>query len=144
MSVRRLDTVVRIRRLQERLASGQVAVERQRLGIAEEAERAAWLMVSARTPSAGSGPAMSADAFRCHRGLLTAGVNDAGSLRVVSREAGQRVDSAVATWQDARQRLDGIERLEQRLAVEQREESIRKDSVEMDDLVITRWNRGAA
>jgi hypothetical protein len=144
MSARRLDTVVRIRRLQERLASGQVAVERQRLGIAEEAERAAWLMVSVRTPTAGSAPAMSADAFRSHRGLLAAGVDEASSLRIVSRAAGQRVESALVTWQDARQRLDGIERLERRLAVEQHEESIRKESVEMDDLVITRWNRGAA
>lgn len=141
MSARRLDTVVRIRRLQERLASGQVAVERQRLGLAEEAERAAWLMVSVRTPTAGSTPA---DAFRSHRGLLAAGAGEASSLRIVSQAAVQRVESVLVTWQDARQRLDGIERLERRLAVEQHEESIRKESVEMDDLVITRWNRGAA
>jgi flagellar biosynthesis chaperone FliJ len=44
-------------------------------------------------------------------------------------------------WREAMQRLDGIERLSDKLTEQDRAEDERKSGVELDDLVVMRWER---
>jgi hypothetical protein len=52
MSTRRIETVVRVRRLQEQLASAEVARTRHAALTAEADEQAAWQLVAERAETA--------------------------------------------------------------------------------------------
>lgn len=140
MSARRIDTVVRIRRLQEQLASADVARTRQQLDRAARAEQFAWHLVAERSTSR----ARSLDALLAERAMLDGGMTNAHRLGDVTVTAHHHNDMALHEWRGAMQRLDGIERLSDRLKSAERAEEERKDGVELDDLVVMRWNPEAA
>lgn len=139
MSSRRIDTVVRIRRLQEQLASGELARTRQALELAERAERDAWQLVADRAGDAAETP----DALRATRAKLDGGVTHATRLGDEKVHAIHHADVAMHDWREAMQRLDGIERLSDKLTEQDRAEDERKSGVELDDLVVMRWERAS-
>jgi hypothetical protein len=137
VSTRRIDTVVRIRRLQEQLASGELARSRQALAHAVHAEREAWDLVADRATHAAETP----DALLAVRAKLDGGVTHAGRLGDRKVDAIHHADVAMHDWREAMQRLDGIERLSDKLTEQDRAEDERKSGVELDDLVVMRWER---
>lgn len=139
MTSRRIDTVVRIRQLQEQLASGELARTRQALELAERAERDAWQLVADRAGD----PAATPDALRATRAKLDGGVTHATRLGDEKVDAVHHADVAMHDWREAMQRLDGIERLSDKLAEQDRAEDERKSGVELDDLVVMRWERAS-
>jgi hypothetical protein len=136
----RIATVVRVRRLQERLARSEVARRRAELGIRAAREAALWSTVAERAPVPPG--ATSPGVLRAHRHLLAGGV--AGARRAGDDVAAAQaaVDHAMEHWSSAAQRREGIERLAERVAEAQQAEQARLDNLELDDLVIARWNRG--
>lgn len=134
MNGRRIDTVLRVRALRERIARTEVAQQRQSLDGHRRAEVEAWQAVQARSEAPVSDPRH----FVAHRSMLRAGVTEAGSARNKVRVAGERVDHAVADWQDAARHLDGIERLAERLRAEMLADTDRRAANELDDLVVMR------
>jgi hypothetical protein len=139
MSNRRIDTVVRVRRIQEQLASGGVARSRQELTEATDAEQAAWRLVG-DTATAATAP-MPATQLVVWRDRLDGRVRDATRRGDVTAQAAHHADVALIEWREAMQRLDGIERLSERVAAADRAESERAAGVELDDLVVMRWER---
>ena len=139
MSSRRIDTVVRIRRLQEQLASAEVARSRQLLADAKRAEHDAWDLVADRSAEAPP----TTGALLASRAKLDGGVIHATKLGHQTVHAVHHADVAIHDWRDAMQRLDGIERLSDRLIEHDRAEGERKSGVELDDLVVMRWERGS-
>ena len=139
MSNARIATVVRVRRLQERLARAEVGRSRAELAARIEHEGALWSTVADRATTMSG--AMSPDALRARRAMLAGGV--AGARRAglgvnVARTAG---DGAMEHWSAAAQRREGIERLADRATEALQAEQARLDNLELDDLVIARWNR---
>ena len=139
MSSRRIDTVVRIRRLQEQLASAEVARSRQALELAERAELEAWDLVADRAKSAVATP----DALLATRAKLDGGVTHATRLGNDKVDAIHHADVAIHDWHEAMMRLDGIERLSDKLVEQDRAADERKSGVELDDLVVMRWERAS-
>ena len=138
MNRKRIDTVLRVRTLQEQLARQEVVRERQVLAGRIDAENAARAEVDDRADSRGTTTgALLAD----RRHMLRSGVSHADRLadRVLSAE--QDVQHAMGSWRQVAQRLDGIERLSERLTDQERLDATRAESALIDDLVIARWNR---
>ena len=139
MSTRRLDTVLRIRSLQERLAKGEVMARRlEQHRCDDDAARARSRVADRATPAA---PTMSAIEFVAHRSMLGAGTAQADRAGAVARGARDEVATAVELWTAASQRLDGVERLDERATADAVAEQQRVDGVELDDLVVMRWGR---
>lgn len=137
MSGRRLGTIIRVRRLQERLARADVARTRAELATRVAHEDHLWCSLADRAAAMPTTP----HALRAHRQMLTGGVAEAhraGEHVVAARD---RVDEALAHWTGATQRREGIERLADRIADAEHAERERRAGVELDDLVIARWNR---
>lgn len=134
MNERRIETVLRVRALRERIARAQVAQRRAALSERENEEAAAWAAVRSRSATDALGGAR----FVAHRVMLGAGVMAASAARDRVVAADGEVGSAMATWHDEARRLDGIERLAERIRTEARAESQRVDYREIDDLVVIR------
>lgn len=139
---RRIDTVVRVRRIQEQLASAEVARTRLDLVRAEQAERDALELVGAIAASAGTEPA-TVTSLLAWRTKLDGGMHEVDRRGEVTVHAVHHADLAVVDWRQAMQRLDGIERLSDRLVAAERAEDERKAGVELDDLVVMRWERAS-
>lgn len=139
MNERRIATVLRVRSLQERIARSDVARQRVALEHAQGAERAAWEQLDRHSREA---PA-TAGGFLAHRSMLDGGVAEAHQARYHVAEADRRVDHSIAAWQVEAQRLDGIERLAERVRAEASADLARRTANEIDDLVVMR-HRGEA
>ena len=136
MRSKRMETVLRIRDLQERLARADVARERRRVEARRDDEVRAWnRLASHRTPHD-----MTAAELIVDRTRLAAGLDDAKNSSAAVHDARIRLGTATALWQEEAQKLDGVERLVDRQRAEERVEAERKQHAELDDLVIARWN----
>jgi flagellar export protein FliJ len=137
MTRRRIDTLRRIRELQERQARVALAAERgelRRVWAREAAERAG------------------ADALRVAGGAsvgVVQGTHDAveralAALAVRHLEceaASERVARCERAWSDAARRAEMIERLAERQAAEARADEDRRAREELDEIVVTRHGR---
>lgn len=133
---RRIATVVRIRELQERLARAEVARRRAEAQTAAELERASWEALATRDEQLRT--AFPPGAFVARGSMLAGGLN--GALRAGDRrvDADHATQEAVADWTVAARNHDGVERLADRIADEQRVEHDRRAAVELDELVVQR------
>jgi hypothetical protein len=145
MSTRRIETVVRVRRLQEQLASAEVARTRHAAIAAETDERAAWQLVADRSETARNRPTRTGIAdVLAERTKLAGGIAHAAGHADRTATAHHHLDLALDDWRIAMQRLDGIERLNDRLVTAERAEHDRTEMIELDDLVVMRWDGTAA
>jgi flagellar export protein FliJ len=132
-----MDTVVRIRGLQERIARADVA--RDQVLIAER-RRYELAAVSAVDDASNSMPTVAAK-FVAHRRMLDGGMRDialaAGAVAVARRA----LTSSLASWSIAAQRLEGVERLQERATDSAEAELEHSERAELDDIVIMRWDR---
>ena len=139
MTTRRLDTVVRIRTLQERLAKAEVMARRSdHRRCDEEATQAHQLVSDRATPDAAP---TSASRFVAQRSMLGAGMAITQRARHAAADARTQLDAAVESWTLASQRLDGVERLDERSTASAAAEQQRLEGVELDDRVVMRWGR---
>lgn len=139
MSGERIATVVRVRRLQERLARAEVGRSRAELAARVGHEVALWSTVADR--AATTSGTMEPDELRARRAVLAGGVAGARRAGLGVTVARTAVDGAMEHWSAAAQRREGIERLAERAAEALQAEQVRLDGRELDDLVIARWNR---
>ncbi|MDJ0767460.1 MAG: hypothetical protein QNJ12_01655 [Ilumatobacter sp.] len=135
-SRRRVATVVRVRRLQERLATAEVARRQVDRIDAEGREAATWRLVETRAEPAGA----TAAEFRAGRSVLADGVAAARRAGEAADRAREDVREALSSWEVAARRRDGIERLDERLLEADRRERERQATIELDDFVVTRWD----
>ena len=140
MNRTRVETVLRVRELQERLARQEVVRERHALARREQAENEARQLV-ARHAESTVGP-MAGSRLLDRRHMLSSGVVRTQRLSAAVVDASHDVDRAMSSWQERAERLDGIERLAERVAEHDREESARAENALIDDLVIARWQTG--
>jgi hypothetical protein len=131
----RLATVVRIRALQERIA--RAAVARDRMAVAEREQREQHALTSVDT-RATQAP-REARAFVAHRSMLHGGVREVAVARAAVDAARADLAGTFDTWSDAAQRLEGIERLDERVSMATEAETQRREGVELDDIVVMRW-----
>ena len=139
MSGDRIATVVRVRRLQERLARAEVGRSRAELAARVEHEAVLWSAVADR--AATTPGALTPDVLRSRRAMLAGGVAGARRAGLGVTVAQTAVDGAMERWSAAAQRREGIERLADRAAEARQAEQARLDNLELDDLVIARWKR---
>ncbi len=135
MSGRRLDAVVRVRALREQLARGEVSLRHASLTDRQHAEAAAWQAIR----DAGEPSAVDGRLFVGRRAMLSAGVREADAAVEATGVARVELDHAADHWRQTARRLDGIERLVERLADEAEGDERRRDANDLDDLVVMRW-----
>ena len=134
----RIASVLRIRRLQERRERAEVAARRRTHLSAADAETRAWTAVSdhERSPVSGTAAALVA-----RRAILAGGVGVAQRRGETTLIAAHDVDVQVATWSVAAQRVEGLERLEDKIRTAERAEREQREALELDDLVLARRGR---
>lgn len=139
-----MAAVLRIRKLQERRARGDLAMRRMDHRTAEHAERRTWELLDARLAAAAATNPMhraGAVSLRAERAVVDAGVLGAARQHVDTEHAAGRVAVAVDEWTVAARRVEGLERLSERLDELARDEAQRKAANEIDDLVLARFGR---
>lgn len=140
MSRSRLETVVRIRTLQEQIARGEVERERRNVRQREDDVAHADQAVASRAAQYATSPT----AFAAHRSMLDVGLRHVGMAEQRCDLARLEADRSVTEWTAASRKLEGVERLDERInALRQATEALTAQK-EIDDLVVTRWKRGAA
>ena len=141
MNGKRLTSVLRVRHLQERAARGALAASRHAHRTAENAERDTWESLDAHvtTPMRGE-PAGSLQGTRL---LVASGMLAAERQHHATVAAAQDLITATDEWTIAARRVEGLERLVERQTIAEREESVRRSSNEIDDLVLIKFATGA-
>ena len=135
MTRARIDTVVRVRRLQERVA--QALVHRERREVAEREQREAH--TEARLGDLAAAPPRAAERLRDHRSRVEGGVREYLQAGLDVEAARVRLDDSLADWTVTARRRDGVERLDERMRVAATLDEQRRAATELDDLVVTRW-----
>ena len=140
---KRLAAVLRIRQIQERGARGQLAVRRGEQRLAEEAEARTWAdldrrgAAKLRAPDVGAGaPALGGDHAVTEAGRLAA-----ETQRGATAAASGRTTVALEAWTIAARRVEGMQRLADRVAAHDADERQRAAANEIDDLVLGRFGR---
>lgn len=141
MSANRMSSVLRIRKLQERRARGELAMSRRDHRAAEAAERRTWTMLDARLAAAAFGNAGGGVSLRADRAVVEAGVLGAARQHGETAEAAAKVVVAMDGWTIAARRVEGLERLSERLDDAAKAEADRLAANEIDDLVLARFGR---
>ncbi len=137
MSRSRLETVVRVGELRERIARGRVGVARRDANDRLTARSAAAL----RLDELAADPPRAAAAFVDHRRVLDGGVRALAGAEAALSSARDDVVHALAGWEAAAQRLEGVHRLDERLAAADDVLRNRREAAETDDLNVVRWRR---
>ncbi len=135
MSGRRLDAVVRVRTLREQLARGEVSRRRAELTARQQLEAEAWAAIRETDRS----DRVEARMFLGRRAMLAAGAREADAAGAATGAARHELHHASDHWQQTARRLDGIERLVERVTAEAAADEQRRDANELDDLVVMRW-----
>lgn len=137
----RLETVLRVRRLQQDEAKGQLLFANSQVAMAKAVSAARSDKYSEGANAMGI---LSATTFRQLLGMrqATAATLRGGEKAVEDAQATADVQRAV--WADAARKVKTLERLDERRREEHRVESDRKEAAEVDDLVVSRYVRPAS
>ncbi|MGD9705401.1 MAG: hypothetical protein AB7Q42_16250 [Acidimicrobiia bacterium] len=135
MSADRIASVLRIRRLQERRERAEVAARRRTHRVALTAESTAWQAVSDRRLPSTPLPVRE---LHGHHAVLEGGIGVARRRGETTVIAAHEVEIQVDSWSVAARRVEGLERLDERLRTAERAEAERREAVEVDDLVLAR------
>jgi flagellar FliJ protein len=132
----RLDSVLRVRRIEKDEAAAQLG-EAQRAALAAEEARLAAERRHLERAHQGD-PKSTTAVFLAHRALTQA---SAASV-IVSRRRAEAADAAVDArrddWTEAAGKVSGLERLDERARDLHRAEEQRAEAIEVDDLVTRR------
>lgn len=138
---RRLDSVVRIRELQSRIAEAEAVrcrrvVDDHRVAVDQATDELAQRSASAGVDSLSS--------LLVSRQVLDGAVAQVHTRSHDLATATTGFDGARHAWHEAHRRHDAVERLDDRLRVLEEEEEMRKEQGELDDLVVVRHGRNIA
>lgn len=131
----RLEQVLRVRRLQEEQARGELADARRRLDGSSARLRQALEAYQARMDERLQAPTGEALVERDRRAALARGVTAA---RVAEANALLTFRTSLDQWQEAARRVQGLERLDERHRSEHEIELDRAEQVVVDDLAAAR------
>lgn len=137
-SSKRIAAVLRVREIQERSARGALAVRRGHLRVAVIAEERTWQQLDAATTVTDPVPAAS---LMGRRAVVEAGVLAAERQHTTTEQAEGAVTVAMDAWTIAARRVEGMQRLTDRMSVHEAEERQRLAANEIDDLVLARFGR---
>jgi len=142
-SSKRLAAVLRIRQIQERSARGKLAVERRRHRLAEDAEEQTWTQLDDRAAQSVGTTVSSVGPQSLVGGRLItdAALRAADRQHAETEQAAADVTAAMDDWTIAARRVEGMERLADRVATAEDEERQRVAANEIDDLVLARFGR---
>ncbi|MFZ4811059.1 MAG: hypothetical protein ACOYL9_06930 [Ilumatobacteraceae bacterium] len=133
MNRSRLADVLRVRRLQERGARGALARTNLAQRMAEEREALLWVELESHGARLGASGDLSSLAVARSAGLLMAERRHQETLDAIGAARIAR-----AEWSAAARRVQGLERLDERLGEIEAFEADRADRNEVDDLVLAR------
>ncbi len=134
----RLDTVLRVRRVEEDRAIAALADARRRLEAAEQTLERTLDRYSVVPQPVGALPLAELLRARAHQELVAASVVHAGAERL---RAEATVDLQREEWSAAAQRVAALERLDERRRAEHALEAQRQETIEVDDMVVARAGR---
>lgn len=137
---KRIAAVLRVRQIQERSARGVLAVNRRAHRDAATAEVRTWTQLDAHVAGLVGAP-LDPNRVGEHRIVVESGVLAAGSQRTTTESAAIAADAAMSEWTIAARRVEGMERLTERMASHEAEEQQRLAANEIDDLVLARFGR---
>jgi len=142
-SSKRLAAVLRVRQIQERGARGALAVQRRRHRLAQFAERSTWTSLDERSARAVGATVSTTGPYGVVGGRLVAdaGIRAASTQRGETETAAVEVARAMERWTLAARRVEGMERLADRVASAEEAERQRLAANEIDDLVLARFGR---
>lgn len=139
MKADRLAAVLRVRRIQERRARGELAASNAERRRAHDAECAARDAVAARGTNLSA--AVSAAGLRAELAIVESGLLAVETRRGVTQHAAGLVVERTAEWSATARRVDAMERLERRVLELDRAERARVEQTELDDLAAERHRR---
>lgn len=134
----RLEQVLRVRRMQEEAARGQLLAATVAMTVEERqlaARDAAYEAV--RTPT----ERQSAAEFVCEQHRRSTFAAAVLAQRVAVRAAQDEVDRARAAWSETASRVGALERLDERQRSEHRAQTQKEDELTTDELVVSRHGR---
>lgn len=137
----RLDAVLRVRRVQEDLAAGQLAVanhEEQAAVQRVEAAKDDYLVITVRDGVQG------ARTFAAERERWNRSADAITVAEQQRREAAQVVELRRSEWSEATQAVSGLERLDEKRRTEHRTETDREEAVLSDERAAERDRRRRA
>lgn len=142
-STKRLAAVLRIRQIQERGARGELANERRRHRLAAAAEQATWRALDEGESGAvgATVSATGAEGITGRRLVVDVGVRAASNQHEATTAAAAAVANARDRWTAAARRVEGMQRLADRLGASEHDEHQRLAANEIDDLVLARFGR---
>ncbi|MGH9133244.1 MAG: hypothetical protein ACRDZZ_04850 [Ilumatobacteraceae bacterium] len=143
MNAARLAAILRVRRLQERQARGHLAAGRHVHAAAARAEHDVRQLVRARAGES-SGELMPAPSLFTGRAVIEAGLLAASHRRADTELAAVEVVTLTDAWSITARRVDGLERMDERLREVERIELDRVERAEVDDLVSARHPLGGS
>lgn len=139
-----LGQVLRVRRIEEDRAAGELAAAR----LAERAEEerkaarlAACQAVASPPPPAGAGFPGGVGGFLAWRDRCDRAGSAAIAAAHAHREAIAQSERSRAGWAAAAMRVSALEHLDDRRRAEHRDAAERAETVAADDLVTSRWSR---
>ena len=134
----RLDTVLRVRRVEEDRAVAALAAARRQLDAAEQTLQDSLDRYTGVPAAQGPLPLDALLRARAHQELVAASVVHAGTQRL---RAEAIVEVQRAEWSAAAQRVAALERLDERRRAEHALEAQRQETIEVDDMVVARAAR---
>lgn len=139
MRAKRVAAVLRVRRLQEQRARGELAVGNAELRRATAHEHAAIEEVAARGEQA-TEVHSPLDLQREHD-LIEAGFGIIGARHIETEQRADEARELMQSWTEAARRVDALERLEGRIEAADALEADRVERAEVDDLAAERHRR---
>lgn len=133
-----LDTVLRVRRVEEDRAIAALADARRKLDAAEQTLQRSLDRYGVVPQATGALPLPDLLRARAHQDLVAASVVHAGTERL---RAEVTVDLQRDEWSAAAQRVAALERLDERRRHEHAIEAQRQETIEVDDMVVARAGR---
>jgi flagellar protein FliJ len=134
----RLDTVLRVRRIEEERELVALAAARQ---AAVAAERAAVDCLTRYRSLAGTGQRSSSTAFVAGRGRLSLAADSVREADAAHARAVEAADVQRGRWTESARRVSSLERLDERGRAEHDVEVRRDEDRTVDDLVTGRFGR---
>lgn len=140
---RRIETVVRIRGLQARIAETEAARARGEVDRCQDAVDRAIDDLAARSDPA-EVPIVGVETLRRRQEILQSAVETIGLRRELHAQADVEFDDARGVWLDAHRRHEAIERLHDRTVADELVERGRLEQLDIDELVTVRHGRNNA
>ena len=143
MNAKRVASILRVRRLQERQARGHLAAGHHVLTIATQAEHATREHVRACADQRSTDLTRVSELL-ADRMVIVSGLLAASSRRADTEQAADDVAALTDAWSITARRVDALERMDERIRENDRIELDRVERAEVDDLVSARHPKEVA